>query len=203
MARGFNETKKLLEKYNLPLVSSELFLSEKEALACSKKIKYPVVAKISSVKHIHKTEVNGVVTNIQNEKQLSLALKNLFKIKDIEGVLVQEQVKGFELIIGAKKDNVFGPVVMFGLGGIFVEIIKDFSFRIAPIKEKEALLMIKETKASKLMKNFRGLECIDEKMVVEIIVKTSELIAKEDVTEIDFNPVMAGKKVLICDAKII
>jgi acetyl-CoA synthetase (ADP-forming) len=159
---------------------------------------YPVVIKIYSKQIIHKSDVSGVVTGIQNEEQLRAAydqlLENMRKITPaavIVGVLVQKQVpKGIEVVVGGLRNEQFGPVVMFGLGGIYIEVFKDASFRLAPLDKDEALRQVKETKAFILLQGVRGDAACDIGALCEVIVNTSRLIsAYPEIRELDFNPV--------------
>jgi acetyl-CoA synthetase (ADP-forming) len=180
MLLGFKETKQILSKYNLALKDVSLFNNKKEALDFAKKIGFPVVLKVYSEKVIHKTEKQGVVTDIDDEKEF----KEVYKIidnnfKDKEGIIVQKQFHGHELVIGAKRDQTFGPVVMIGLGGIFVELLKDVSFGVCPIKIDDAKKMINDFKGHEILKGFRnGDKCKIDKLA-EMLVNISDLMKKE------------------------
>ncbi len=211
MLLSFEKTKKILTRYKIPLAKSFLAKNKIEAIKYAKLIGYPVVLKIISPQILHKTEINGIKTNIKGEKEL---IQSFFKIlksvkknapePKIEGILIQEQRKGEQIIIGARKDPIFGPIVMFGLGGIFVEIFKDVSFKLAPISLKEAKEMIKSIKSFKVLTGFRGRKKSNLMEVEKFLVSVSELISKENIKEIDFNPVIVDeKKALACDFKII
>jgi acetyl-CoA synthetase (ADP-forming) len=205
---SFEETKQLLTKYKIPVCKTEIFNSKEKALAFADKIGYPVVLKIHAQKIFHKSELGGVKTNILNKEEFNNAweeIKENIKGKNIEGILVQEMLSGNEVALGMKNDEQFGPVIMFGLGGIFIEIIKDVSFRLAPIARKEALEMIQETKGYKILKGARGGKEADIESIVEMIVNFSKLSAKEiNVKSIDFNPVIVNdKKALVADFRII
>jgi len=192
---NFQQTKKLLLKYKIPIFQTEIFNSEKKAEKFGKKIGYPVVLKIFSSTILHKTDIGGVKTNIKNNKELKNAFSDLIKIKRIEGILVQKMGKGKEIILGMKRDFQFGPVLMFGLGGIFVEALKDVSFRICPVSKKEAMRMIKEINGYPILKGQRREKPADIKKLVQIITKLSELSLKEkNVKEIDLNPIMINEK---------
>ena len=174
----------LLKKYNLNFVES-VVIKDKNIFD---KIKYPIVLKVSSNKIIHKSDCGGVITNINNKKD---AVENFNKLKRIsKNIIAQKMVYGKEIIIGMKKDPQFGPVVMFGLGGIFVEIMKDVVFRICPIEKKEAIEMIKEIKSYSILEGVRGEKKVNINKIADIIVKISNLSLKEDINEIDLNPVI-------------
>jgi acetyl-CoA synthetase (ADP-forming) len=205
---SFEETKKILLKYKLPFCKTEIFNSKEKALMFAKQIGFPVVLKIHAQKIFHKSEIGGVKVNIKNEEEFSVAWDEIEKNiqgKNIEGVLVQEMVLGNEIAVGMKRDSQFGPVLMFGLGGIFIEIIKDVAFRIAPVGKEEAIKMIKETKGFEILNGARGKKKVDLTNVIEMIVHLSNLSIKEEkIQSIDFNPVMiTDKQALITDFRII
>ena len=172
-------------------------------------LSFPVVVKVVSPDVIHKSDVGGVVTGVSNVDELKAAMETIrrnIKGARIEGFLVQEMISSkVELNVGALRDSYFGPVVAFGLGGIFVEAFRDVAFRLAPLGVDDALEMIRETKAHGILKSRRaGLE-ITETAIAELIIKVSNLIAEETwIKEIDLNPVMPYKnKLLAVDARII
>ena len=195
----FEKTKKLLLEYKIPFPKTELAISKKQALFFAEKIGYPVAIK-TSLPILHKTDVNGVITGINNRKEMEEAWNRINK----KEVLVQKMVKGKEIILGMKKDPQFGPVLMAGFGGIFVELFKDVSFRIAPINEKQGLEMLKELKSFSVLKGFRGDKGVNIKEIVRVIVNLSKLSLDKNIKEIDFNPLIADeKKAFVVDAKII
>ncbi|MFA5009581.1 MAG: acetate--CoA ligase family protein [Candidatus Paceibacterota bacterium] len=205
---SFEETKKILKKYKIPFCRTEIFNSQEKALAFAEKIKFPVVLKIHSRIIFHKSDIGGVKTGIQNSEEFNQAWKEIStnsQLKNIEGILVQEMVKGSELVLGMKRDNQFGPIVMFGLGGIFIEILKDVSFRIAPIDKKQAIEMVKEIKGYRLLEGYRGKKGIDIKKLTDLLIKISNLAIKEkNILSLDFNPIMANdKEVLVADFRLI
>jgi len=195
----FEKTKKLLLEYKIPFPKTELAISKKQALFFAEKIGYPVVIK-TSLPILHKTDVKGVITGINNRKEMEEAWNRINK----KEVLVQKMVKGKEIILGMKKDPQFGPVLMAGFGGIFVELFKDVSFRIAPINEKQGLDMLKELKSFPILKGFRGDKGVNIKEIVRVLVNLSKLSLDKNIKEIDFNPLIVNEeKVFIVDAKII
>lgn len=205
---SFEETRKLLLKYKLPFCRTEIFNSKEKALVFARQIGFPVVLKIHAQKIFHKSEIGGVKTNIKDEVEFSNAWDEIevnIEGKNIEGILVQEMAIGNEVAVGMKRDSQFGPVLMFGLGGIFIEIIKDVSFRIAPITAEEATKMIKETKGFEILNGARGKKKVDLKKIADMLVNLSNLSLKEErIQSIDFNPVMAtDKQALISDFRII
>ncbi len=194
---NFQETKKLLQKYKIPLCQTEISKSKEQAIKIAEKIGYPLVLKIAPLKIVHKTKINGVKTEIKNEKELKKAWDDLSKLKETEGILIQKMLSGREVILGIKKDPQLGMVLMFGLGGIFVEVLKDISFRICPVSKKQAEKMVKEIKGYPVLVNI--------KQIIEIIVNLSKLAQKQKkIKEIDLNPVIVNeKKALVVDAKIV
>jgi len=183
---NFSETKKLLLKYKIPFCKTEFVTSKEEAINFAKKIGFPVVLKIFSKEILHKTDIGGVKTEIKNEKELKKSFNELKKIKKIEGILIQKQIKGQEIAIGMKRDNQFGPVLMVGLGGIFIEVLKDISFRICPLSKKEAKEMIKELKGYPILKGYRNQKPVNLEKISEIITNLSKLSLKEkNIKEID------------------
>ena len=209
---NFNKTKKLLLKYKIPFCESYLAASKKEALKFAKKIGYPVVLKISSPDILHKTDVGGIKIGIKSENELKRAfseiLTNVKKKKPqakIEGILVQEQVSGKEVVVGMKRDLTFGPVLMFGLGGIFVEVLKDVVFRVIPVGKGEGLKMIKEIKGFEVLRGFRGEKPVNIGEITEIIIKLSKLSLEEgSIKEIDLNPIIVDeKRALVVDARFL
>jgi acetyl-CoA synthetase (ADP-forming) len=194
MLLNFNDSKKLLLEYGIPFAETDLVESESKAVSIAEKIGYPVALKIFGSQIFHKVDIGGVKTKINNNEELSKAFSSLSEIKNIDGILVQKMEYGQEIFIGMKRDSQFGPVLMFGLGGIFVEILKDISTRICPVSEKEALSMIKEIKGYKILEGVRGRKGINIKKLIEIIVKVSQLSLKEkNIQEIDFNPLLANE----------
>jgi len=205
---SFEETRNLLLKYKLPFCRTEIFNSKEKALVFAKQIGFPVVLKIHAQKIFHKSEVGGVKVNIKNEEEFINSWDEIEKNiegKNIEGILVQEMVSGSEVAIGMKRDSQFGPVLMFGLGGIFIEIIKDVSLRIAPIDIDEALAMVREIKGFKILDGARGKNKVDIVKIAEMLVNISSLSMKEEkIQSIDFNPVMVtDKQAVITDLRII
>jgi len=207
MVLTHKDASSLLKKYQIPLIKTKKVSNWEEVLNIANKWGFPLALKIDSPKILHKTDIGGVITNIQGKKELKVAWQKLQKIaKKYKGeVIVQPNVKGLEVIIGAKKDPVFGGVVMFGIGGIFVEVFKDVSFRIAPISKKEAKKMIKEIKGYPILKGYRGQNPVNIDKLTEILVSVSKLIQKEkNIQEIDLNPVIVDqKRALVVDAKIL
>jgi len=208
MQLDYKEAHKVLKDYNIECPKYEIAASKNEAVKIAKKIGFPVVLKITSKKIIHKTDIQAVKLDLRTEKEVEKAYDSIIsKVskKDIDGILVQEMVQGHYILIGMKRDESFGAVIAFGLGGIFVEVMKDVSFRIAPLTSKDAKEMIKEIKGYKLLKGFRGSEKVDTNKLVELLLKVSKLsMENEDLKEIDFNPVVVNsKEAKVVDARFI
>jgi acyl-CoA synthetase (NDP forming) len=207
------EAKAVCMDYGIPVTRSELAENEEEALKLAEKIGFPVVLKIVSPDIIHKSDVGGVIVNLKNAKEVGNAYKQILsnvKKHDanakITGMLVQEMAPAStEVIVGSIKDPQFGPALMFGLGGVFVEVLKDVTFRIAPVTEEEAREMIEEVKAYPLLKGYRGSPPADINAIVQIILATSKLVMEhEEIKELDLNPIMVYEKgAKAVDARII
>jgi len=190
---SFSETKNLLEKYGLSLLEAGLFSEVEKALLFARKIKLPVVLKVWSSQIIHRTELGGVI-RIESEQEFRQGFFRLMKIKNAEGVLVQKMGRGKEVALGMKRDDQFGPVLMFGMGGVFIEILQDISFRICPVSEKQALSMIQEIKGYPILKGQRGEKPVDVKALTKIISQLSKISLKEkSIKEIDLNPVIVNE----------
>ena len=196
-----DKTLNLLSKYRIPVAKCRIAKDADSAAKEAKAIGYPVVLKAFSSIVVHKTDAGGVVTGIKNEEELRKAYgsieKNIRKKtkKKPEAMLVQEQVSGKEIIIGMKRDPQFGPVVMFGLGGIFVEVLKDVSFRIAPLTKEDCLGMIEEIKGYPVLEGARGRKKVNIEAIAKLLMSVSSLAEKNrQIIEMDINPVMADEK---------
>ena len=197
------EGQEILRAYGFPLPASKLAKSKKDAVTASKKIGYPVVLKIASPQIIHKSDAGGVKVNLQNAKDVENAfdtiIKNAKKYNkkaDIKGVLVVEMVKGGkEMIIGSKLEPGLGPVVMLGMGGIYVEVLKDVTFKLAPMTNIEADDMISSIKTKKILDGVRGEKPSDIKKLSECIQRLSQLVSDfNEIKELDMNPVLVMEK---------
>lgn len=206
---------KILESYKITVPKISCAKSAKEAIKDADLIGYPVALKISSDEVLHKTDVGGVRLAIKNKEEVVKAyneiiknIKKQFPKAKIKGVLVQKMYHmGREVIIGMKRDSIFGPLIMFGLGGIYVEVMKDVSFRVAPFSKSEALEMINEVKAIKLLKGVRGEAPADIKTISDTIIKISQLIMDyPEIKELDINPLLVfnkGEGVVALDARFL
>ena len=206
------EAKRVLQAYGVPTPRGHLCLSLEEATSAAREIGYPVAMKIVSPKIIHKTELGGVRVNIVSDEDLRNAHSEMMAAvtasiseRDIQGVLVEEMAHGHELIIGASRDQQFGPLVMFGIGGVFVEILKDVSYRLAPLDTAEAREMIREIKGYPLLAGTRGGKPVNEEALVDVLVRVSRLVDDfREIKELDLNPTFAeGDSIVAADARII
>lgn len=199
-------SKLLLSLYGIGITEEEVAESISEAKQIAQKIGYPVVLKVNSCEIQHKTDVDVIRLHIKNEKELIqgyneilLNAKEVVSPPEIDGVLVQEMLDledALEVIAGVKMDPQFGPVILFGIGGIFVEVFQDVALRVAPIEEKDAWAMIKEIHGAELLKGFRGKKAVDEKAIVDVLLSLSDLALEleEEVVEIDINPLVVFPK---------
>jgi acetate---CoA ligase (ADP-forming) len=207
------EAKKLFEIHGAPVPQDCLVGSEDEAVQCALDMGTDVALKIVSPDILHKSDAGGVRIKLGSEKEIRSAyrevMKNSKKYKakaDIRGVLISPMVdEGVEVIIGTKVDDQFGPVIMYGLGGIMVEILKDVAFRVLPISYTEARKMIEETKSYPILDGVRGTPALDKKALRRLLMLCSDVIeAYPEIEEMDLNPVIVHEKgVSIVDARII
>ena len=207
------EAKMVCMEYGIPVPRFKVALTSDEAVKFAEGIGYPVVLKIVSPDIIHKFEVDGVALNLKTTSEVKDTYENILKnVKrykpnaKIVGILVQEMApQSTEVIVGAIKDPQFGPALMFGLGGIFVEVLKDVTFRIAPITESDARGMITEVKAYPILKGYRGQPPADTDAIVNILLSTSKLVMDHrEIKELDLNPIMVYEKgAKTVDARII
>lgn len=208
-----NESYDLLSQYGISVPSYLIASSSEEVLEKSKSLGFPIVMKIISTDIIHKTDVGGVILNINNEQQ---AIDSYFDMIDsvrknkpdahIKGVLLYRQLpKGIEIIVGMTRDAQFGPTVMFGLGGIFTEILEDVSFRICPVTRIDVEEMIHEIKGIKILKGYRNQKGSDIEAIVNIVIAISNIAVNyPSIKEIDFNPIMLYEKGAVAvDAKVL
>jgi acetyl-CoA synthetase (ADP-forming) len=208
-----HEAKSVCMEYGIPVTKFKVAKTEAESLRFAEQIGYPVVLKIVSPDVIHKSDVGGVIVGLKTAKDVRNGYKqivaNVKKHKPnakIIGIFVQEMApSSTEVIVGAIKDPQFGPAIMFGLGGIFVEVLKDVTFRIAPLTRDEAHDMITEVKAYPLLKGYRNLPSVDIQSIVRILMNASKLVMDhQEIKELDLNPIMVYEKgAKTVDARII
>lgn len=196
------EVKGFLKSSRLPVPNG--ILVGKDGYIPSSNLAYPLAAKVSSSKITSKSDVSGIRLGLKNDAELKKAVSELLKIEHAEGVLVEEMApEGIEVIIGGVIDKQFGAVVMFGLGGVFVELFKDIAFALAPLKEEDALWLIKQVKGYRLLEGYRGKPAVDIVALIKTILTVSEIIASGYVEEIDLNPVsFYPQGAMILDAKM-
>lgn len=195
------ESKQVLASYHIPVTREELVDNAEELFKATGKIGYPVVMKGCSADISHKTEKGLIRVDVRNDEEALSAFKEITAAMDgtDKAVLVQQLIKGQrELVVGLARDPQFGPCVMFGLGGIFTEVLKDTAFRIAPLEKRDALEMMQEIKAHKILEAVRGMAPADKDMLAGILIAVGQIgIENEIIKEIDINPVIisAGKPV--------
>jgi acetyl-CoA synthetase (ADP-forming) len=201
------ESKQVLTAYGIP-VTKEILVNDLNALMdVTREIGYPLVLKGCSSDIAHKTEKGLIRVDIRNSEEARSAFEEIRAHMGTDsGVLVQEMVKGQrELVIGLTRDPQFGPCVMFGLGGIFTEILKDISFRVAPLEKRDALDMMQEIRGHKILEAVRGMEAADLDTLSEILIKVGQIgLENETIKEIDINPVIiSGNKPVAVDALVV
>jgi len=199
------DAQKIFSLYGFKTPKYNVAKTPEEAAAIARKIGYPVVAKIVSPAVVHKSDVKGVVVGIKDDQTLIRTLDRLSKIDGFAGMLIAEMVKGLELIIGAKNDVQFGPMILLGMGGVGVEIYKDVALRMAPLTICDADHMIEGLTARKLLSGYRGSEPVDLDALKKTLMKFSKLMMDmQDVVEsIDLNPVMCtAKACIVVDSRI-
>ena len=195
--------RQILSCAGIPLVPEMVSTSKEELIAFADHVGYPVVAKV--VGPVHKSDVGGVALNIRTPEHLALEFDRMMQIQDATGVMVQKMLKGTELFIGAKYEERFGHVVLCGLGGIFVEVLKDVSSGLAPLSYGEAFSMIHSLRGYKILKGTRGQQGINEQKYAEIIVRLSTLLRfATEIKEMDINPLLADENDIVAvDARIL
>ena len=207
------ESKKLLERAGIPVVETRLVRTKRETISVSKEMGFPVVLKITSPDIVHKSDSGGVKLGIANATQASkayseimLSIKQRYPSAIIHGLTVQKMAPpGIQVIVGMSKDPQFGPVLMFGLGGILVELLKDVSFRIVPVTKRDAAEMISEIKGYPLLEGYRGQEPANIDALQDIIVRVSQFVERTpEIKELDLNPIFAYRdKAVSVDARIV
>ena len=207
------EAKQILMQSGINCTDTRLAATKEAAVELSEEFGYPVVLKVSSVDITHKSDAGGVKVNLKNKAEVENAFDEIIQscktavpTAKIEGVSVQPMGKpGIEVIIGVIKDPSFGPTIMFGLGGVFVEVLKDVAFRIIPIEKSDAGDMINEIKGKKLLEGYRGQEPADVASLQQMLLKLSDFVNETpEIQEIDMNPVFAYKDgAVVVDARII
>jgi acetyl-CoA synthetase (ADP-forming) len=207
------EAEKVCANYGIPVADSWVTRTSEEASRKARELGFPVVLKIISPDIIHKTDAGGVLAGIKDQDELKRGFeaiianaRNRVPSSAILGVLIQRMVPpGIEVIVGGFRDPQFGPTLMFGTGGIFAEVFKDAVFSLAPLEESDAYYMIHSIKAYPLLRGYRNMPRVDEKAIVDILLKASRLISDHpEIDQMDLNPVIADhQKATVVDARII
>lgn len=207
------ESKEFLKEARISIVDTRLARSREEAISLSRKLGFPVVLKIASSEIVHKSDAGGVKLGLRTANQVGKAYDEVMQTvgqqypqASLGSVTVQKMARpGVEVIIGMPKDAQFGPVLMFGLGGIMVEVLKDVSFRISPLARKDAAEMIREIKGYPLLEGYRGQQGVDLSCLEDMLLKVSHFVEQNpEVRELDLNPVFAySDGALVVDARVI
>ncbi len=207
-----DEALKILAMLQLPTVRYRMCESKSQALVAASELGFPVVLKVASARVLHKSDIGGVAVGIRSSDELAAKYDELLgrarSVLDpasILGVVVQETGHGIELAVGVLRDPQFGPVLMFGLGGVLVELINDVSYRLLPITLSEARQQIIEIKGSRLLNGFRGLPATNVDVLAKFLVHVGEIFIRlPEIIEADFNPVFArGEELRIVDARML
>ncbi len=207
------ESKEVLKQAGINVIETKLATSREEAISLSQKLGFPVALKIASPDIVHKSDAGGVKLGLKTANQVGKAydqilqaIRQKYPQARIQGVAVQRMARpGVEVIIGMSKDPQFGPVLMFGLGGILVEVLKDVSFRIVPLARRDAAEMIREIKGYPLLEGYRGQEAVDVSYLEELLLKVSDFAEQNpEVKELDLNPIFAySDGAVAVDARVI
>jgi len=202
------ESKRLLAAYGLPVTAEKLAINAEELIKAAAEIGYPLVIKACSADIAHKTEKGLIRVDVRNDQEALTAFDEIMAGMNGAGkaILVQQMIRGQrELVVGLTRDPQFGPCVMFGLGGIFTEIFEDTVFRVAPLQKRDALDMMQEIKAHKILEAVRGLEAVDRQLMADILITVGQIgIENDRIKEIDLNPVIiANGKPVVVDALVV
>jgi acyl-CoA synthetase (NDP forming) len=203
-----HESKKLLNTYGIPVTREILVHDHREFMKAVSEIGYPLVIKGCSSRLAHKTEKGLVRVDIRNDQEANASFEEVMsRMEDSEkAVLVQEMIRGSrELVVGMTRDDQFGPCVMFGLGGIFTEVLRDISFRVAPIEKRDAMEMTREIKAHKILDGVRGMPPADMDKLCDILITVGHIgMGNESIKEIDINPlILSGRLPIAVDALVV
>jgi acyl-CoA synthetase (NDP forming) len=207
------EAKEVLQQAGISVIETKLATSGGEAISISQKLGFPVALKVASPDIVHKSDAGGVRLGLRTAKEVGKAYDDILQVvrqnhpqASIHGVSVQKMARhGVEVIIGMSQDAQFGPVLLFGLGGILVEVLKDVSFRIVPLARRDAAEMVREIKGYPLLQGYRGQEAVDVSYLEELLLKVSNFAEQNpEVKELDLNPVFAySDGAVVVDARII
>jgi len=202
---NLEKTLELLRKYDIPFAQTRKVKNLSEVFSFVKKYRYPVVLKIFSQKILHKTDKGGVYINLKTKEETENAFLRLKKKFPSADIIIQKYIPGMYLIVGAKNDKTFGPTILFGLGGIFVEILKSTTIRLTPVSMTEIKKMVKENAGYPIISGARGQKSINFRKLEGIIFNLSKMICSEkNIKEIDINPLVVNdKEIIAVDVKII
>ncbi|MGB9022100.1 MAG: acetate--CoA ligase family protein [Candidatus Bathyarchaeia archaeon] len=207
------EAKSLCREYSIPVPEFEVVRTPDEAFTVSKRIGFPLVAKVVSPQIIHKTDAGGVVVGVQSPEEAKAAFAKIHAQvrghdpqSKVEGILLERMAsRGTEVIVGAIRDPQFGKVLMFGLGGVLVEVFRDVAFRLAPITRDDARAMVRGIRSYPLLKGYRGLAPVDEPAIIRILLGVSKLVSENaEIGELDLNPIVVNEKgATAVDARVV
>jgi acyl-CoA synthetase (NDP forming) len=199
------EAKRLFSLAGLDIPRYSWAKSAEEAVQFAQEIGYPVVVKVVSPRVVHKSDKDGVAVDIKGDGEVTETFRRFSRIEGFVGVLVEEMIPGLELMVGAKIDYHFGPVILLGMGGTGVEIYRDISLRMAPLQERDVESMVRDLKARRLLEGYRGAESINRSELTRLLLTFSGLVMEleEFVESIDLNPVMCSStRCVVADARI-
>ena len=208
----YQESRKILELVGIPLNKMLIAKNLEEGIENAKSIGYPVVLKVVSEDVVHKSDSGGVKVGINSEDDLKesftemiQSVRKYYPNAQIEGFSIEEMVQGIELLIGTNTDSQFGKMIAFGIGGVFVEVYKDVSFRLIPVSEHDVKEMVSEIEGKKLLNGYRGMPKVDKEELISLILKISKLVEENPIIkEMDLNPIVITEQGLkAIDARII
>ncbi len=196
------DVSELLKTAGIPTVAEVVVSNAADAVKEASQMGYPVVMKV--VGPVHKSDIGGVALNIKESQRVKAEFERMIKLPEVTGILIQKMVSGMELFCGASRDSKFGHMVMAGMGGVFIEVLKDIATVLVPVSENEAVSMIKSLKSYKIIQGVRGSKGINQKAFTEIILRLSQLLEKApEIVEMDINPLLAsGNDIVAVDARI-
>jgi succinyl-CoA synthetase beta subunit len=198
--------KEMLRAYGLPTTRFFWAKSPEDLLPGAKEVGYPLVAKVVSPDILHKSDVGGVVVGVRDKEELEAVYQRMSGLEGFRGLLLDQMVRGIEIIVGSNEDPQFGTVVLVGIGGTSVEVYKDVSIRMAPVSLNDAMDAIESIRGRKLLEGYRGAEPVNMESLAELIVAFSQMAfdMREEVESVDLNPVLCDReKALIADARIV
>ncbi len=200
------DAKLILREAGLAVPKNRFAKTKEDALQSAEALGYPLVAKVVSPAVLHKTEVKGVAVGIEDDRELQAVVARFSAIEGFAGVHLEQMAGGVELIVGAKIDNHFGPVILMGIGGTAVEIYQDVAIRMAPLVQADIASMILSLKGRKLLEGYRGGEAVDQAKLTRTLLDFSKLVVdmQDDIESIDLNPVLCSPEAcVVADARII